>query len=257
LITSLLIREHEAKGRISLPKFWGRRFPRLMLVYGMCAAFLTTVILVVRRGWLKSSEGGTPMRPAVFLDRDGTVIAHVHYLSDPADVRLLPGAAEALAKLRAAGFACVLVTNQSGIGRGMYTEERLRQVHAEMTRQLAIFGVSLDGIYFCPEAPVGEGDDPTVIDHPDRKPGPGMLMRAARELGLDLSASWMIGDMISDVLAGINAGCLGSILVRTGKRLPEPGDYPGVVYQTADDLRAAAALILEETPGRKGMTTAG
>jgi D-glycero-D-manno-heptose 1,7-bisphosphate phosphatase len=184
------------------------------------------------------------MRPAVFLDRDGTVIAHVHYLSDPADVRLLPGAAEALAKLRAAGFACVLITNQSGIGRGMYTEEQLRQVHDEMTRQLAIFGVSLDGIYFCPEAPVGEGDDPTVIDHPDRKPGPGMLVGAARELGLDLSASWMIGDMISDVLAGVNAGCLGSVLVRTGKVPPAPGDYPGIAYHSAADLLAAATLIL-------------
>ena len=92
-------------------------------------------------------------RPAVFLDRDGTLIEHVHYLSDPALVRLLPGAAEALRRLRRAGFACVLVTNQSAIGRGMLTEERLDQIHAEMNRQLAAEGATLDAIYYCPDAP--------------------------------------------------------------------------------------------------------
>jgi D-glycero-D-manno-heptose 1,7-bisphosphate phosphatase len=188
------------------------------------------------------SPQAPPARPAVFLDRDGTVIAHVHYLSDPADVRLLPGAARAIARLRASGFACVVVTNQSGIGRGMYTEERLHQVHEEMARQLEGEGVNLDGVYFCPEAPAG--DDPTEVDHPDRKPGPGMLVRAARELRLDLAASWMVGDMISDALAGVNAGCRGSVLVRTGKALPAEGTYPGVAYHTADDLAAAAELIL-------------
>ena len=120
-------------------------------------------------------------RPAVFLDRDGTVIEHVHYLSDPALVRLLPGAAEALRRLRRAGFARVLVTNQSAIGRGMLTVERLDQIHAEMDRQLAASGATLDGIYYCPDAPAG--DDRTVVEHSDRKPGPGMLLRAADESG--------------------------------------------------------------------------
>ena len=157
-------------------------------------------------------------RPAVFLDRDGTVIEHVHYLSDPARVRLLPGAAEALRRLRRAGFARVLVTNQSAIGRGMLTEDRLEEIHAELERQLAASGATLDGIYYCPDAP--SGDDRTVVEHSDRKPGPGMLLRAADELGLDLDASWMVGDMISDVLAGHNAGCR-SILVEAEVR-PRP-----------------------------------
>ena len=185
-----------------------------------------------------------PSRPAVFLDRDGTIIKHVHYLSDPEQVLLLPGAPEALRRLHDSGFACVVVTNQSGIGRGMYTLDRLAAVHDEMVRLLAAEGVILDGIYFCPEAP--GSDDPTLVDHPDRKPGPGMLHKAAADLSLDLAASWMVGDMISDALAGNNAGCLGSLLIRTGKPLPEPSAYPAVPYQTADDLLAAADLILAE-----------
>ena len=89
-------------------------------------------------------------KPAVFLDRDGTLIEHVHYLSDPASVRLLPGAAEALKKLRRAGFAVVLVTNQSAIGRGMLTEDRLDQIHTEMRRQLAACGATIDAYLLLP-----------------------------------------------------------------------------------------------------------
>ncbi len=154
-------------------------------------------------------------RPAAFLDRDGTIIEHVHYLTDPRDVRLLPGAAGAIRRLREAGYACVVVTNQSAIGRGMLTEAGAVQlIHDEMNRQLAAEGVAVDAIEFCPDLP--SGSDRTAVESLDRKPGPGMLFRAAEELGLDLDASWMVGDLVSDVLAGINAGCRGSILVRTG-----------------------------------------
>lgn len=117
-------------------------------------------------------------RPAVFLDRDGTLIEHVHYLCDPALVRLLPGVAEALKWLRRAGFALVLVTNQSAIGRGMLTEDRLEEIHTEMRRQLAACGATVDGIYHCPVAP--GTDDRSVVEHPDRKPGPGMLLHSGR-----------------------------------------------------------------------------
>jgi D,D-heptose 1,7-bisphosphate phosphatase len=189
---------------------------------------------------------GEPRR-AVFLDRDGTLIEHVHYLSNPRDVRLLPGAAEALRRFRDAGFACVVVTNQSAIGRGMLTETRLHEIHAEMNRQLAAEGVAVDAIYFCPEAPAG--DDRTAIEHGDRKPGPGMLIRAAGEMGLDLASSWMVGDLISDVLAGINAGCRGSILVRTGKSLTDAEARLEANYGAADGLLAAADLILQSPPG--------
>ena len=115
-------------------------------------------------------------RPAVFLDRDGTLIEHVPYLSDPASVCLLSGAAEAVKKLRRAGFAVVLVTNQSAIGRGILTEDRLDQIHTEMRRQLAAHGATIDAIYYCPVAP--QNDDRLVVEHPDRKPGPGMLLRS-------------------------------------------------------------------------------
>jgi D,D-heptose 1,7-bisphosphate phosphatase len=183
------------------------------------------------------------LRPAVFLDRDGTLIEHVHYLSDPVHVRLLPGAAEALTRLRRAGYLSVLVTNQSAIGRGMITEARLHEIHVEMNRQLAERGTALDGIYFCPDAP--SGDDRTVIENSQRKPGPGMLLQAATELGLELADSWMVGDLISDVLAGVNAGCR-SILVASGQTVVSGAEALPVtgLYLTAADFAAAAEMIL-------------
>jgi histidinol-phosphate phosphatase family protein len=201
-----------------------------------------------------SHPGG---KPAVFLDRDGTVIEHVHYLGNPADVRLVPGAAGAIQRLREAGFVCVVVTNQSAVGRGMISLEQVGLVHSEMIRQLAEQGTAVDAIEFCPLAP--SGDDRTVIDHPDRKPGPGMLFRAAESLGLDLDASWMVGDLISDVLAGINAGCKGSILLRSGqvkhRELGDPGPWPE--YHVADDITAAAELILTNSKLGQRRTAVG
>ena len=105
---------------------------------------------------------------AVFLDRDGTLIELVHHLTDPGEVRLIPGAGGAVRDLRAAGYRVVIVTNQSVVGRGMLTEAGLAEVHAEMARQLAAEGAAVDAVYFCPLAPVQK--DPTVIEHPMRKP---------------------------------------------------------------------------------------
>jgi D,D-heptose 1,7-bisphosphate phosphatase len=190
----------------------------------------------------RQAGGGRQVaRPAVFLDRDGTLIEHVSYLSDPALVRLLPGAAESLVRLRRAGFARVLVTNQSAIGRGWLSQERLEGIHTEMNRQLAACGAVLDGIYYCPDAPAG--DDRTVVESPDRKPGPGMLLRAAAERNLDLGASWMVGDLISDVLAGLNAGCR-SILVQSGQTSPAEVEALTGRAEIASDLAAATDLIL-------------
>lgn len=182
-------------------------------------------------------------RPAVFLDRDGTVIEHVPYLCDPALVRLLPGTAEALRRFHRAGFACVIVTNQSAIGRGMLTEERLDQIHMEMNRQLAVRGATIDAVYCCPAAPAG--DDRTIVENPDRKPGPGMLLRAAADLKLDLKSSWMVGDLISDVLAGENAGCR-SILLASGQTSSAEVQTLAGRFLTAPDLNAAATLILAD-----------
>ena len=187
-----------------------------------------------------------PQRPAVFLDRDGTVVEFVDYLCDPAQVRLIPRAGEALRRLREAGYACVLVTNQSGVGRGWFPESAVDSVHDELAGRLAAVGAALDAVYYCPAAPPPTGPR----DDPDRKPNPGMLLRAANDLNLDLRASWMIGDSLSDVQAGLNAGCRGSILVQTGKFAPPSDGDPR--WATVLDLLAAAELILDL--GARGTT---
>jgi D-glycero-D-manno-heptose 1,7-bisphosphate phosphatase len=182
------------------------------------------------------------VRPAVFLDRDGTLIELVHHLTDPAQVRLIPGAATAVARLRGSGYVAVIVTNQSVIGRGLLTEKGLAEVHAEMLTRLAVEDAAVDHVYFCPTAPVTK--DPTVIEDPMRKPGPGMLLAAARDHALDLAASWMVGDTVSDMLAGRNAGCR-TILVRTGYGARFDHAYDCVDHIAAD-LREAADIILKE-----------
>jgi D-glycero-D-manno-heptose 1,7-bisphosphate phosphatase len=145
----------------------------------------------------------------------------------------------------------VIVTNQSGIGRGMVTHEQMERIHIQMMRLLEEQDATLDGIYYCPEAPLGGPE--WVVEHEDRKPGPGMLMRAALELDLDLGSSWMVGDKLSDVLAGFNAGCLGSIRVRTGKGKAadaDPASASHPEFPIVDDLAAAAALILKGPPSQ-------
>jgi histidinol-phosphate phosphatase family protein len=184
------------------------------------------------------------MRPAVFLDRDGTLIAEVHYIRDPRDVRLLAGAAEALRRLRAAGMACVLVSNQSAVGRGLASLADVASVQAETERQIRAAGADIDGWYFCPVAPPARATpDPTAVDHPDRKPGAGMLLRAAAEHSLDLTNSWMVGDMTSDVLAGRNAGVRGTVLVRTGHGARDAASAD-VADHVAEDVLEAADWIL-------------
>lgn len=174
------------------------------------------------------------------MDRDGTLIAHEPYLADPELVRLLPGAADAVRRFGRAGFARVVITNQPAIGKGLLTETVLEEIHRRMIRLLAEGGASVDAIYYNPHVR-GEGDAFT-IHHPDRKPGPGMLLRAGRELTLDLSRSWCVGDSVIDVLAGRNAGCYRSILIG---RDALPHGVQGVVV---GDIGAAADYILSHQP---------
>ena len=144
-----------------------------------------------------------PRARAVFLDRDGTLNREVDYLSDPDDFELLPGAGEALRDLQAAGFALVVVTNQSGIARGLLDEKILAAIHERLHSDLKPFGVRLDWIGYCPHHPtVGEGyfrGDCTC-----RKPAPGMLLEGAARLGIDLDRSWCIGDSLRDLDAALS-----------------------------------------------------
>jgi len=144
-------------------------------------------------------------RPAVFFDRDGTLIHEVHYCANPSQVRAIDGAPEALGKLSDAGFALVIVTNQSGIGRGYFTREDYERVHEEVLWQLK--PAVITAAYYDESTP----DAPS----PRRKPATAMLEEAAREHGLDLARSWMVGDKASDIECGQNAG-LRTVLVETG-----------------------------------------
>lgn len=180
------------------------------------------------------------LRPAVFLDRDRTLIEDPGYISHPDQVRLLGGAAEAVSGLREAGFAVVVVTNQSGVARGLISEDGLKAIHLRMRDLLRAEGADLDGVYYCPYL-----DGPEAVREQYRlasdlrKPRPGMLLLAADELGLDLGSSWAVGDSLRDVQAGRAAGCR-TILIGG-----EPVDDEGEADCVAADLREAAERILQ------------
>ena len=154
------------------------------------------------------------MKPAIFFDRDGTLNEEIGYVNDPARIRLLPGAPEAVAAARNAGFITVIISNQSGIARGLITEEQAQAVNARVCELLQAFGSPVDGVYYCPHHPQGKVEKfSTVCDC--RKPQPGLLQQAAAELGIDLRESFVIGDKASDVESAAGVGATG-ILVRTG-----------------------------------------
>ncbi len=190
-------------------------------------------------------------RPAVFLDRDGTIVREVEYLRSPRQLRLLPRAAEAIRLLNRAGLAVVVTTNQSGIARGLLTEKELEEVHAVLRSRLARRGARIDGIYFCPHHP--EAARPEYRRRCRcRKPAPGMLLRAARELDLDLGRCFAIGDSARDIEAGRRAGCR-AVLVRTGYGAETEARLErelGADY-VADDMSDAGEWILQETVGRR------
>lgn len=147
-------------------------------------------------------------KPAVFLDRDGTLNVETKYLCRPEDLVLFPGIGPALKRLQDAGFLLIIITNQSGIGRGYYTEADMHSVNAKLQEELAKDGVRFEKVYFAPEAP----DQPSR----GRKPSPQLLFDARDELGINLAASYMIGDKLIDLECGWNAGVKRSILVSTG-----------------------------------------
>lgn len=194
---------------------------------------------------MQPSDSAAPrLRPAAFLDRDGTVIVERHYLADPAGVELVPGAAPALRALREAGFALVLVTNQSGIARGIIRLEEFQAVQRRLEALLAAEGVQLDGVFFCPHHPEFTGPCDC------RKPALGLYRQAAREHGLDLVRSVFIGDRLGDVVPAQALGGAG-YLVRTGYGEAEaPQASAGIVVSA--DLAAAVAHVLARRAQREG-----
>lgn len=181
---------------------------------------------------------GSAGRPAVFLDRDGTVIADRHYLADPDGVSLLHGAAEAIARLNRAGIPVLLVTNQSGIGRGFFSEVDFVAVQERMLQLLAAEGARLDGVYHCPHAP--DYEPPCDC----RKPGLGLFRRAAAEHGLDLARSWYIGDRVRDVAP---AAQLGGSAILVGGGHPDDPESPAFV-ERMPDLAEAVERVLRSGP---------
>ena len=172
---------------------------------------------------------------AVFLDRDGTLIVNRHYGSDPDRIELFDGVVEGLLELRAAGYKLVLVSNQSGVARGYFDEAAVARMHDRLQRMLDRHGAALDGIEYCPHHPEGD-TSPYAVECACRKPAPGMLRRAARKHGVDLSASWMVGDIEADVEAGRRAGAR-TVLVGPETAQPPPD-------HRAEDFAAAVRQIL-------------
>lgn len=183
-------------------------------------------------------------RRFVILDRDGTVLVERNYLSDPAQVALLPGAAAGLLQLQRLGLGLVVLTNQSGVGRGYFDLERLRQIHERMETMLLAEGVRLDGIYYCPHIP----EDGCRC----RKPLPGMLERAAADLEFDPAQAFVIGDKPCDVELGRHVGAV-TILVRTGYGAEVESRGGVAADYVVDGLEGAAQVIERLSVGHKGV----
>lgn len=183
-------------------------------------------------------------RPAVFLDKDGTLIPDVPYNVDPAFILLMPGAREGLPRLVEAGYALVVITNQSGVARGLYTTADQARVEAHIRDLLAEIGVPLTGYYFCPHLEDGEVAAYAVRCE-CRKPEPGLVLQAAEEHGLDLARSWFVGDILKDVEAGRRAGCRTILVDRFGERLrgTDPDQQPDFLAGTLADV---AEIVLRE-----------
>lgn len=191
-------------------------------------------------------------RRAVFMDRDGTISDEVGYVNHIDRYRLLPRSAEAIRRVNEAGLLAIVVTNQSGVARGLFPEALVRQVHSALEQSLQERGARLDGIYYCPHHP-RDGVAPWVRECDCRKPKPGLILRAAAEHAVDLGSSYMIGDSVGDLEAANNAGLTG-ILVLTGYgrgdlefRITRRGLTPAFV---ADDLLEAVEWILEKEATR-------
>lgn len=186
----------------------------------------------------------TALRPAIFLDKDGTLVENLPYNVDPALIRLAPGAGEALARWHEAGYALVVISNQAGVALGHFAEDALLAVEARLAALFAACGARLAGLYCCPHHPDG-----VVAQYTRwcmcRKPAPGLIHRAASEHGIELARSWMIGDILDDIEAGRRAGCR-SILLDNGNETEWRYNALRVPHFMASDLAGAAGIVLTE-----------
>jgi histidinol-phosphate phosphatase family protein len=179
-------------------------------------------------------------RAAVFLDKDGTLIEDLPYNVDPLRIRLAPGARAGVRLIGRAGLPIVIVTNQSGVARGYFSERDLARVAAHLSAELASLGATLDGFYFCPHLP--DGVNEFAIECECRKPLPGLIARAARELQIEPGSSWFVGDTWMDVAAGRAAGCR---TIMVGPEHSSAHELPADrrPHHAVPDLLAAARII--------------
>ncbi|HKG57515.1 MAG TPA: HAD family hydrolase [Candidatus Limnocylindrales bacterium] len=193
------------------------------------------------RAGTHGADASHAARPTVFLDKDGTLIEDLPYNVDPDRIRLAPGSRAGIRLLGDAGFRIVIVTNQSGVARGYFTERDLDAVARHLDGELRSLGAGVDGFYFCPHLP--DGINEYAVECECRKPEPGLIHRAVRDLGIDLDGSWFVGDTWMDVAAGRAAGCR-TIMVgpehRTAAELP---DDRRPDYAVADLLAAARIIV--------------
>jgi D-glycero-D-manno-heptose 1,7-bisphosphate phosphatase len=197
--------------------------------------------------WWQIDYTAAEARPALFLDRDGVVVADTRYLGRPQDLRMMDGAAGAIARCNALNIPVVLVTNQSGIARGYYDWDGFRAVQAALSSALAAAGAHLDAVLACAYHAEGKAALRS-LDHPWRKPNPGMIFAAADRMHLDLSRSWIIGDSVSDIAAGRAARLAGGTLLAAADELRREAQLLAndrFIVESAPDLAVAVARLVK------------
>ena len=184
------------------------------------------------------------MNRCVFLDRDGTIAKDVPYCANPEHFQLLPRAGAGIKQLNNAGFKVILITNQSGIGRGYFTAVALDLVHEKMKADLAVHGAHLDGIYYCPHHPDENCDC--------RKPKPKLILQASEEHHIDLARSYFVGDTANDIAAGKAAGCTTVLIAQNGQAIQSQPDYVVNNFLEASKLivRAVGSGLKPDRPAR-------
>jgi mannose-1-phosphate guanylyltransferase/phosphomannomutase len=182
-----------------------------------------------------------PKRPAIFLDRDGTIIRQVELLNKPSQIKIFPGAATAIKAFNQLGYLVIIVTNQPVVARGLIVPKEVDHIHAILIDRLGKKGATIDAVYYCPHHPLANVKKYRMVCK-CRKPSPGMILQAAKEHGIELKKSFFIGDSTQDVLAG-NRAKVKMILVRTGHGGKDPWQHEGKPDFIVKDLAAAVKII--------------